>query len=154
MSSQPKVVRVTGPGLESSPSVAMAALRMPRPAPQRTAGGKGRRWGKRACLPPPGHSPDPCVLGAVRDRSPDEWAGGGFLVWWLTPPRAKPFSEKRPQALPSSSKFSAQQTFPKAPHAPAAPTERTHTTAAGFLVYGLCVLIMTGKQVATLAPRR
>lgn len=76
MSSRPKVARVTGPGFESSQSVAMAAPRMPQPGPQSAAGVGGRGRG-RALLPT---SRPPSYVGGC-EGSPKEREGGSSSVW-------------------------------------------------------------------------
>lgn len=72
MSPRPKVVRVTGPGLESSQSVAGAALGMPQPGTRERSrregeeGEKGEKGEKGEVTSPASHHPATPLTSRVR----------------------------------------------------------------------------------------
>lgn len=94
MSSHPEVVRVPGPGFETSQSVAMAAPRMPQPGDAHVRlEERGEDGGKGSCL----HRPWALVTpvhwglrgGVKRSRKVD-----GFCIWRTAAPIGKTFFEK------------------------------------------------------------
>lgn len=104
MSPRPKVVRVTGPRLESSQSVAGAALGMPQPGTRERSwreGEKGEKGEKGEVTSPASHHPATPLTSRVRGlRGVTHGAGRQrHCGQWPAPPPAKPVSEKRHVAL-------------------------------------------------------